>query len=167
MRDILIRPATIEDTDAILLVYAAAKQFMREHGNPTQWADDYPNAQTIADDIEAEALNVLVDKQTQEIVAACSVFAGPDPTYADIEGAWLNDKDYIAVHRFAVRDQRSGLGSVIINMLAQARSDIRIDTHHDNSPMQNFLEKHGFSKCGVIHLENGEPRLAYHKVYED
>ena len=41
---------------------------------------------------------------------------------------------------------------------------IRVDTHEDNIGMQKLLEKCGFEKCGIIHLENGDPRVAYEKV---
>ena len=40
---------------------------------------------------------------------------------------------------------------------------IRIDTHKDNIPMQRALAKHGFIKCGIIHLANGDERIAFQK----
>ena len=40
---------------------------------------------------------------------------------------------------------------------------IRIDTHRDNVIMHHLLSKHGFHRCGVILLANGDPRDAYHK----
>ena len=39
---------------------------------------------------------------------------------------------------------------------------IRIDTHRDNCIMKHVLSKYGFKMCGVIYLENGDPRDAYH-----
>lgn len=30
--------------------------------------------------------------------------------------------------------------------------------------MQHVLEKNGFVRCGIIHLENGDPRIAYQYV---
>ena len=39
---------------------------------------------------------------------------------------------------------------------------IRIDTHHDNCIMKHILTKDGFTECGVIYLECGDPRDAYH-----
>ena len=33
----------------------------------------------------------------------------------------------------------------------------------DNYVMQNMLKKCGFIHCGTIYLEDGEPRLAFHK----
>ena len=41
---------------------------------------------------------------------------------------------------------------------------LRADTHADNKIMQHVLEKNGFRKCGIIHLANGDPRLAYEKM---
>ena len=41
--------------------------------------------------------------------------------------------------------------------------NVRIDTHEDNYVMQNMLKKLGYTYCGIIHLENGDPRLAYQK----
>ena len=43
-------------------------------------------------------------------------------------------------------------------------SNIRIDTHKDNIPMQKMLEKNGFLQCGTIRLSDGSPRLAYQKT---
>ena len=31
-------------------------------------------------------------------------------------------------------------------------------------PMQYLIEKCGFSYCGVIHVDDGSPRLAYERV---
>jgi len=39
--------------------------------------------------------------------------------------------------------------------------EIRIDTHHDNKTMQHVVMKHGFRRCGIIYLANGDPRIAY------
>ena len=41
---------------------------------------------------------------------------------------------------------------------------LKIDTHKDNIPMQKVLLRNGFKFCGIIHLENGDERLAYQKI---
>ena len=38
----MIRTATPGDRPALGPVYAAARRFMAENGNPTQWSDRYP-----------------------------------------------------------------------------------------------------------------------------
>ena len=40
---------------------------------------------------------------------------------------------------------------------------ILIDTHRQNIPMQRTLKKNGFTRCGVIYLEDGSERIAYQK----
>lgn len=30
--------------------------------------------------------------------------------------------------------------------------------------MRHLLEKHGFHYCGIIHVANGDERLAFHKI---
>ncbi|HNZ83431.1 MAG TPA: GNAT family N-acetyltransferase, partial [Sedimentibacter sp.] len=42
--------------------------------------------------------------------------------------------------------------------------NLKIDTHRDNIPMQNLLNKNGFIRCGIIYLENGDERIAYQKA---
>lgn len=42
--------------------------------------------------------------------------------------------------------------------------NLRIDTHDDNRIMQHILEKTGYVKCGRIYVEDGSPRIAYHKT---
>ena len=41
---------------------------------------------------------------------------------------------------------------------------LRIDTHENNAVMQHLVEKHGFQRCGIIHLEDGAPRIAFERV---
>ena len=41
---------------------------------------------------------------------------------------------------------------------------MRIDTHVDNTGMQNLLLKLNYNYCGIIYLENGDLRLAYEKL---
>ena len=41
---------------------------------------------------------------------------------------------------------------------------LRADTHEDNKIMQHLLEKNGFVRCGIIHVEDGTPRVAYQKL---
>ena len=51
--------------------------------------------------------------------------------------------------------------------LKESGGDLRIDTHRDNIPMQKLLEKNGFVQCGIIHLSNGDERIAYEKVVKN
>lgn len=159
------RPATTDDTQILLTIYATARAYQKQTGNPHQWPDYYPGLEDIQSDIAQEALNVVINTDTDEIVGAFSVFAGPDPTYQTIEGAWCNDRPYIVAHRVAVAKPHAGIGRSILRMLKQARSDIRIDTHYDNAPMRGLLASEDFVETGTIYLASGDPRVAYHYVY--
>ena len=87
---------------------------------------------------------------------------GEDPTYSYIEnGNWLSDKPYGTIHRIAGDGTVSGVVKTAVDYCRETIKNIRIDTHENNKTMQHVLGKLGFSKCGIIYLEDGSPRIAY------
>lgn len=152
--------AKMDDLDIILPVYERARQYMRETGNPNQWKNTIPTREMIEDDILNENLYMLIGDNGIEAVFA--FISGIDPTYNVIDGAWLNDKPYCAVHRVASAGKSRGVLKLCVDYCLQFTNEIRIDTHEDNKIMQHSLEKLGFKRCGIIKLLNGEPRIAYH-----
>ena len=44
-----IRKTTAQETGAVLELYAQARRFMKEHGNPEQWGSVYPPRQQVED----------------------------------------------------------------------------------------------------------------------
>jgi RimJ/RimL family protein N-acetyltransferase len=63
----------------------------------------------------------------------------------------------------------SGISTAIIQYAEEfahilGKTSLRIDTHEGNTVMRRMLEKHGFVHRGTIHLENGDPRVAYEKL---
>ena len=46
-----IRPATFADLPRILEIYQAAREFMRQNGNPNQWWDYHPAEAVLQADI--------------------------------------------------------------------------------------------------------------------
>ncbi len=88
-----------------------------------------------------------------------------DPTYAVIEdGAWISDEPYGVIHRVANNGTIKGMFSEVFGFCHQKINHLRIDTHDDNKIMQHVVEKHGFQRCGIIHLQNGDPRIAYEYI---
>ena len=88
-----------------------------------------------------------------------------DPTYKVIyDGEWKNADKYAVVHRIASAGKSKGVGSFCMNWAYEQFANVKIDTHQDNLVMQNMLKKNGFVYCGIIHLENGEERLAFQRV---
>ena len=161
----MIRNARPADWGDIMEIYAAARAFMKTAGNPTQWGDSFPYEDIVQKDIELQQSYVVeMDGRVQAVFA---MIPGIDPTYLEIEGAWLNDEPYAAVHRVASRGEVKGIASQVLAWAMEQCGNIRIDTHDDNLPMQRVLEKNGFTKCGRIWIEDGTPRIAYQKTAEE
>lgn len=157
-----IRKARLSDWEDLLEIYARARQFMKDTGNPNQWRDTNPTNDTILRDIALGHAHVCeIDGRIQCVFA---FLPGEDPTYRVIQGAWLSDAPYCAVHRVASRGEVPGIASQCLQWCLAQCGNVRIDTHDDNRPMQRVLEKNGFTYCGRIRLENGDPRIAYQKI---
>ena len=155
-----VRPAVQADMERILEIYELARQFMRQNGNPTQWGTDHPRRELLEMDIRKRQLYVVETAGTVNGVFV--FFVGEDPTYSLIDGAWRSDRPYGVIHRIA------GIGGGIFNTalsFCESRIDhLRIDTHADNKPMQHVVEKAGFSRRGIIYVEDGTPRIAYDRL---
>ena len=159
----IVRHTRKTDIDDVMSIYEKAREFMRDSGNPHQWANHYPSRELILKDIDSDSSYVLIDND--EIVACFFFSLGPDPTYSRIEnGAWLNDDSYGVIHRIAVKYHGRGLFMEVLKYCSFMTKNIRIDTHSDNVPMQRALSKNGFVSCGTIYLSNGDERIAYQRI---
>lgn len=159
----LISRAQQDDLPQILQIYADARQYMRDQGNPNQWGLTHPAEEILRDDISRQQLYLCTDHT--RILAVFAYIPGVDPTYLRIDGGqWLNDAPYGVIHRMAVAVHRQGVASNCFDWALEQCPNLRIDTHADNIPMQAALKKNGFARCGIIYLRNGDPRIAYHKV---
>ena len=152
-----IRPAVQADLEKILEIYDHARRFMAENGNPTQWKKGYPSRELLERDIELGRLYVIRDGT--DIRGVFVFFVGDDPTYACIEGSWRSDSSYGVIHRIA--GIGGGVFPAALEFCSAFSKHLRIDTHADNKPMQHVVEKAGFSRRGIIYVEDGTPRIAY------
>ncbi len=174
-----IRKTTLNDLDAVMKIYARARGFMAETGNPTQWKDSYPSEELIRRDIADGASYVCVEKRSgdtgadengssedSEVIEAVFMYdMREDPTYAVIEdGAWPNDRPYGVLHRIAGSGRRKGVASFCMQWCFAQCGNLRCDTHDNNKIMQHVLKKNGFEYCGRIYVEDGSPRVAFQKV---
>ena len=158
-----IRKAVCEDKEEILGIFAIAREYMRSTGNHEQWSGNYPGEEIIGEDIKSGCLYVCEDGG--EIIAVFYFNVGDDQTYHEIyEGEWKNALPYAVIHRIAVKYQGRGLVKTCFDYCYEQYNNLKIDTHKDNIPMQRALTKNGFEYCGIIHLKNGAPRLAYQKL---
>ncbi len=155
-----IRDAAIEDFERVMEIYKYAQDYMIQSGNPTQWGHFYPDAALVQSDIRQNVCKIIYDENG--IHGVFALFEGADPTYAHIEnGHWLNDEPYVTIHRLAGDGQAHGLFQCAMDYCKNISRSIRVDTHSDNQTMQKLAEKNGFTKCGIIYVEDGSPRIAY------
>ena len=157
---IMIRTATKDDLHALAAVYASARSYMCQTGNPTQWAGGYPAEALLLQDIAQQRLYVL--EEAGRICAAFMLCAGPDATYAHIEkGSWAKEAPYGVLHRVASDGTVRGVVAACVAFAARRYDYLRIDTHARNTPMQKALAREGFTCRGIIYTHDGTPRLAY------
>jgi len=157
-----------QDVERIMEIYAYARKFMAEHGNPNQWGPrNWPPEELIHKDIQAGHSYVCLN-DAGTVIGTFFFIQGKDiePTYQVITGgSWLDDSPYGVVHRIAGDRSEKGIGEFCLNWAYAQCGHLRIDTHGDNTVMQNLLKKLGFIHCGTIYVyEDHDPRLAYEKI---
>ncbi len=158
-----VRNTRPEDLDVVMDIYDHAREYMRQNGNQNQWINGYPHRELVIKDIEEKCSYVCVDQE--RIVCVFRFTIGTDPTYLKIyDGQWLNEEPYGVVHRIASAGHQKGAASFCLDWCFAQTGNIRIDTHEDNYIMQKLLIKNGYTRCGNIYLEDGAPRIAFHKV---
>lgn len=133
-----------------------------------QWQQGYPNEQTVRDDINEGYAYVLTDDG--QVVAYAAIIFGIEPAYNEIEGQWLTNGDYAAIHRVATSNAVKGKGVAtrLFQMIEQLCIEkkvfsIKVDTNFDNAPMLRILEKLNYTYCGEIFFI-GAPRKAFEKI---
>ena len=157
------RHATMDDLPVILHLRDQAREIMRSYGNTFQWPDGYPTQEKFEKDIELGCSYLMSDLEGNT-VATFALIPGPDVTYKVIyDGQWLNDEPYHVIHRIASTPESHGILDAVLDFSEAVSTNIRIDTHEANVIMRKGLEKRGYQYCGIIHLLNGDERLAYQK----
>ena len=159
-----IRPTTYADIEALMAIFAYARNQMAADGNPTQWGDGYPSREQLISDIQ-RGVSYVVEHNGQP----CATFVfiiGKDPTYAYIEdGEWLdNTMPYGTIHRIASNGQQPGIFPFVLNWCTAQCLNIRIDTHQDNKRMIHLIKKANFTHCGIIYTRDNSPRIAYQNL---
>jgi len=159
-----VRQSTYSDLPNLMNIYRQAREIQLESGNPNQWREGYPSEDFILSEISSGVSHIIED--SGRAVGAFSFISGIDQTYLHIEnGSWLDDvSPYCTIHRLGKLKDAHGISSVCFDWCSSRCQNLRIDTHRDNSIMRHCIEKAGFVYCGIIHLLNGDPRLAYQKI---
>ena len=178
------RKSTFDDVDRILEIIEKAKIELKKLGLD-QWQKGYPDRGVIENDIKLGISYVLEDIEKNEngvksqsftkILGTIVLSPKKEIPYSKIEGKWITNDDYIVIHRLAVNSEikNKGIATKILEFsekecIKNKILSIKADTHENNEPMKRFLEKNGFSYCGVIYLNKGtdigEKRIAYEKI---
>lgn len=163
------RKTKTNDVDGVMKIISQAQSYFKL-SDIDQWQNNYPNEDTIINDIENGYSYVL--ENDNEIIATLALSFDEEVTYNEIyEGEWLSNKEYAVIHRVAIADDLKGKGicSDLIKYVEDIslKSDvhsIKIDTHEDNISMRRLLEKNNFKYCGIIYLEDGNKRIAFEKL---
>ena len=162
-----LRLATTADSPQIWTMLQDAIEQRRLDGSQ-QWQNGYPNQQTVVDDIALK--NSYVFLYNNNIVACGVIIFGEDPNYKTIDGDWLTNGKYAAIHRVATSNDFKGKGIATQLFLeiedfckSKKTPSIRVDTNFDNIPMLKILKKLDYQYCGEIFFNNAF-RKAFEKV---
>ena len=102
----------------------------------------------------------------ERILAQFALCPGEDPTYAEIDGAWLDNDAYVTIHRIAASGLVRHAARDCIRWALKHYGNVRADTHPNNKAMQHVLESSGFARCGLIQLLDrpvDTTRIAYQR----
>lgn len=162
-----VRKSVLDDLPRLMEIYRQGREIMLSCGNLHQWLPGHPGEEMIRSDIGRGESYAVLDGET--VVGAFALIFGSDPTYGTIYGGeWLDDKlPYATIHRLASTKDSKGVAQACFDWAWRQTRSLRVDTHEDNVIMRHCIKKAGFSYCGVIHLLNGDPRLAYQKIRTD
>lgn len=159
-----MRLAKKEDILFVSGCFDYAREFQKNQGF-IQWTDDYPNSNTVIDDVRLKKGFIFYNDSM--LVGYAYIDFEKDPAYDNIQGQWKNEQKYAVVHRlvFSKHASGKGLSKDIFCLIKEfcinnkVRS-IRVDTDKNNKIMQHILEREGFQYCGIINFQGG-PKLAY------
>ncbi len=167
MENLSVLPATMGDLNGIMGVFAQARGYMAELGNP-QWGDGFPEAPFISDKIERGLMYKVVSGG--QIAAVFSVL-DYDGDYDNIDGKWLTRGDYFVLHTVAVANDFRGKGCARFifaraeDMAAErGKISVRMDTHEQNIPMRTLVGSLGYVYCGKLKVRGGKPRIGFEKL---
>jgi GNAT superfamily N-acetyltransferase len=161
------RKAVLTDVPQIWEIIQQAILRRKKDGSQ-QWQDGYPNESVIEEDIKKRVGYVLTDGNA--IAGYTAIMINDEPAYADLEGEWLTNEDFVVVHRLAVSDEYIGQG--LAQKMMRCTEDValendifsvKVDTNFDNIPMLKIFEKLGYAYCGEVMLRGGI-RKAFEKI---
>ena len=166
-----LRPTRAEDLDTVMDLVHDAQRFMATL-NIDQWQDGYPDRAAFEQDMALKQSFVLTDET--DLLAVCALTEIPEADYETLtEGQWLSSGEhYATIPRYAVKRRGSGDAAALLRLCEQTCRErgvrwLRVDTHRGNLAMRRFVEREGFTQCGLVKLSRlaaGDPiRVGFEK----
>ena len=152
------RRAGTDDLDALVALYGAAAQDMREKGID-QWDEYYPDREILAEDVESGDMTLgFLDGQ---LACAYVVNREYDPEYE--LGAWEHTEgDFCVLHRLCVNPQlqgrdlaRQAMARMEKTALEQGFDSVRLDVFSQNLHAQRLYERLGYRRTGEVRFRKG------------
>ena len=152
------RRAGTDDLDALVALYGAAAQDMREKGID-QWDEYYPDREILAEDVESGDMTLgLLDGR---LACAWVVNREYEPEYE--LGAWEHTEgDFCVLHRLCVNPEMQGRGlarQAMARMEKNARDQgfdsVRLDVFSQNLHAQRLYERLGYRRTGEVRFRKG------------
>ena len=163
------RKATEADAPEVWEILQQAIRRRKADGSE-QWQDGYPNPEVLRSDIEEGRGYVLAEND--RVIGYCAVILNDEPVYAEIDGKWLSDGDFLVVHRVAIAEThiRKGFATKILTETENLAREmnvrsIKADTNFDNPAMLRVFEQLNYTYCGKVYFRESE-RKAYEKVVD-
>jgi GNAT superfamily N-acetyltransferase len=169
----MIRTATKQDLDSVMLLVEDAKSVMQQDNN-NQWDEHYPLSEHFVDDINNESLFVL--ESNDKIYGFIVVNQNQSEWYDKIE--WpINRTNAYVIHRLASSPDYKGGATELFDFAVNLAEDHGVhmlitDTFALNYRAQSLFRKFGFTKVGGAEMDyhpfnKGKPFYAYYKKLEE
>ena len=100
----IYRLAVNEDLDQMMAMVDQAKASFKARGID-QWQKGEPDREGLAAGAAKGQIRVL--EEDGRVIGMITLLEGRDPSYAKIDGAWLNDRPYVGFHRDVYKRQAS------------------------------------------------------------
>lgn len=150
----MFKQLTEEDIDDAFRVIDACRIHLDENHIP-QWVPQYPNRESIANDVEKGEIYGYFDPHLKGIIV---YHDRQDPEYQEID--WLYTEPVITVHRLAVdpKYQNQGIASKLMEeaekfAIENRFASIRLDAFSLNPAALRFYEKRNYILSGVTFFQ--------------
>lgn len=160
--------ANKNDIEKIMMLIKACVENMQAN-DIYQWDEEYPDLETVTDDIIEE--NLYIMKDDDNINGIVTINEQQDDEYSEV--IWRsNSPKILVIHRLAVdpKVQGNSVGKSLVAFaedlaIEKGYDSIRLDTYCGNPIANQFYKKLGYEKVGHIYFPHKDvPFYCYDKI---